>query len=221
MIFRASRLSHLRLTCPAFRHREPLPLYAERVSASFSTFLGRCTSGSRGHGSYITPIICRNYADNPVSRPKAHTGRTTTAPSKKAATATKSTSEKVKAKRKRKPKTKAKTTSRSKTKAKSKPRSRRKKILTEEQKEALAAKMAKRKEKLAANKAKQKIKDLKTAALQNPPRRPVKSPWVAFLADLSSDPELAGKPRPKILQEGSVRYKALSPERREVILDVR
>lgn len=237
MIFRGCRLSHLRQHCPAFRHRGPLPFYAERVPSPFSAFLGHFTSGSGDHGSDITPIGRRNYAGRPVSRPKAHTGKTTAAPSKKAATTTeitvKTTSTRGKkspTKPKPKPETKAKTASRTKAKAKPKRRTRTKKILTEAQKEKLAARKAKReaklaatkakrKEKLAAQKSRQEIADFKAAALE-PPKAAVSN--VYLLVNMETSKELG--PGAKIEERAraaSTRYHGLTPEGREVILHAR
>ncbi|MCJ1262798.1 hypothetical protein MMC22_002668 [Lobaria immixta] len=154
MIFRGRQLSHLRLPRLAFRQGEPLPIYADRVSVSFNTLCGRC---------YITPISHRSYADKPVSRPKAHSGRTTTAPSKRAPTAT-SVAVKKKSTRAKKPaaKKKAKPTPRRKAKSKAKPKGRSKtksrKVLTKEQKKELAARKKQEKEKLAARKKQEKEK---------------------------------------------------------------
>lgn len=178
MIHRGSPFSHLMLPCLAFRHGGPLPLCTERVSLSFSTFRGLCTSGSRGHGNYITPISCRDYSDRSISRPKAHTGRTTTTLLKKDPTATtvivntnskggENPAAKVNAKPKKRsnPKTKAKTTSRSNAKAKPGPKKRPTKALTAQQKQRLDAKKArlktnseKAKQKKKVEKAKQKAK---------------------------------------------------------------
>lgn len=250
MIHRGSRFPHLRLPCLAFRLGEPLPLCTERVSASFSTFLGRFASGSRDHGNYITPISCRNYADGPVSRPKAHTGRTTTTLSKKDPTATttattitantnskggKNPVAKVKAKPKKKPnpKTKAKTTSRSNAKVEPGRKKRPIKALTAIQKQKLDAKKAKQKEKL--QKAKEKGKLAKARKRENlpstrlakakatalhVPKRGGCSVWQLVLFETARSPEL-GHPRLTDFTEvASARYRGLSPERREVILYV-
>lgn len=224
MIFQGNRLSHLRLPCFAFRQTEPFPLYAERVPISFNTLLGRYTSVSGNHGGYITRVSYRNYADRAVSRPKAHTGRTTTASSKKAATTTKVTVKpktktakekakpkpkpgtKAKAKPRAKPKAKRKPISKRKTKAKAKPRPR-KKILTEQQKE-----------KLAANKARQNIRHLKATALDPPEQKKGKNVFTVVLSEISKEPDFAKAAIGPLSREAGARYKALSPERREVIL---
>lgn len=205
-------MSHLRLPRLAFHQGEPLPIYADRVSVSFDTPCGRC---------YITPISHRSYADTPVSRPKAHTGRTKTAPSKRAPTAT-SVAVKKKSTRAKKPaaKKKAKPTPRRKAKSKAKPKGRSKtksrKVLTKEQKEKLAARKKQEKEKLVAKKPKQKIQDLKTTALDPPKHGPL-TVWKALVAEGLKEPGSTVKNR---TPEISARYKALSPERREVILGV-
>lgn len=205
MIFRGSQLSHLRLPRLAFRQREPLPIYADRVSVSFNTLYGRC---------YITPISHRSYADKPVSRPKAHTGRTTTAPSKRAPTATEVAAKKKSTRAKKSAaERKAKSTPRRKTKSganpKRRPETKHRKVLTKEQNE-----------KLAAKKAKQKIKDNKITAL-DPPKNEPETVWTIIVAEVCDEPEMAKLKFPDRVRESSARYKALSPERREVILGVR
>lgn len=208
-------MSHLRLPRLAFHQGEPLPIYADRVSVSFDTLCGRC---------YITPISHRSYADTPVSRPKAHTGRTKTAPSKRAPTATskrattatsvavkkKSTrAKKPAAKKKAKPTPRRKAKSKAKSKGRSKTKSR--KVLTKEQKEKLAARKKQKKEKLVANKPKQKIRDLKTTALDPPKHGPL-TVWATLVAEGLKEPGSTVKNR---TPEISAQYKALSPERRE------
>lgn len=116
---------------------------------------------------------------------------------------------------KAKPKTKPKTKPKPKAKAKRKARKTKRKVLTEEQKEKLAAKKAKRKDKLAAKKEKQKFKDLKAAAL-DPPSRGRLSVWQIIVSETSRK-QVGAQTTTK---EASTQYQALSPERREVILDV-
>ena len=196
----------------AFSYRvESVSLLCLRVSAAI-------TGPSITHNSSCMSLQ-RNYATKPVSRPKAHTGRTTRSP-RNANSTTKSestrassddtvlekTKPKIKAnvKSKSRPKTKAKPRTKAKAKAKSRPKKTRvaKKPQTEEQKVA-AAQKAKRK----------KILILKKDALR-PPTRPASSAWQAILNEKLSSKR--GASLIDLVKEASREYKNLTPEGREV-----
>ena len=164
--------------------------------------------------TYIPPCISlqRKFATKPVSRPKAHTGRTASSP-RKAKPATKprstkptsddATQEEVKPKSKAglKPKSKLKSQpkTKTKTKTKAKPRKTRvaKKPQTEEQKTA------------AAEKAKRvQIRLLRKAALK-PPTLPPATGWQVLNAELLK----SGK---GTMKDSAETYKNLTPEEREV-----
>ena len=188
MIFRSShgisRWSQLRLTLLAGSRHELLPSHLERVSGSIGIASACLKVGGNGWiGVGKTPLYHRTYATKPVSRPKAHTGRTTSAPRKKAATQPQTkavapaTRKKASSsgKAKRKPSTKAKSRAKappkrkSRAKPKAKPRTRR--PLSD------AAKLQLIKRKNAA-----KIRDLKERAL-SPPQQKGKGAWQAFYSE--------------------------------------
>lgn len=92
MIFRSShgisRWSQLRWTLLGRNRHELLSPNLERVSGSIGIASACLKAGNGWIGVGVMPLCRRTYATTPVSRPKAHTGRTTSAPRKKAATQT-------------------------------------------------------------------------------------------------------------------------------------
>lgn len=212
-----SRFSRLRFL--QINRNELPPSRLEGKAILLGTLPSRFNIGFHAQNGLITPISYRTYADRPVSRPKAHTGRTTATRRKKATTvvtgtkaAEKSSSDaskkvtvkkaKTKAKPKPKSKSKASTGKRSKAKSKPKPKPKVKKVLTEKQKDLLTLK-----------KEREKIKELKTAAL-TPPKRTYLSPWIILVSEKSKgrkDPPNTGN-----MQSLAQEYRALSPEGVEV-----
>lgn len=153
------------------------------------------------------PASCRTYATKPVSRPKAHTGRTTTAARKAPTTsktkaakkpAPKTTAPKAipRAKPKAKPRIKAKP-KRAKT-AKAKPKPRTKKVLTEDQKKTAT------------------IRDLRAAALKAPTGS-ASTAWAVFSQERIKQTNSGGLAAlGPAMKEASTAFKNLSPERLEV-----
>lgn len=227
MIFRSShgisRWSQLRLTLLGGNRHELLPSHLKRVSGSIGIASACLKVGGNGWiGVGITPLYRRTYATKPVSRPKAHTGRTTSAPRKKAATQTRTkavapaTRKKApsSAKAKRKPSTKAKSRAKkappkrkSRAKPKAKPRTR--KPLSD------TAKLRLSKRKNAAT-----IKELKERAL-SPPQQKGKGAWQAYyseqMAALRGTGALSGGNNlGNTIKDISAQYRALSPADLEV-----
>ena len=227
MIFRSSHgigcWSQLRPTSLGGHGYKLTPATLERVAGSIGIALARLRAGNGWASASLTPPLChRTYANKAVSRPKAHTGRTTSAPRKKAATrtATKSAAQpnrkKAPAKAKRRSGTGAKSRSkagrpRKTTRAKPKAKSRTKKPLSE------AAKSRLEKKKKAAE-----VRKLKERAL-SPPSSSARgnNTWTAFLAERKGSSDLTGG--------GSItdrvaplraKYRALSPAQREVRLSM-
>ena len=205
MISSASRsllgLSQLRATCLGRCRVESTQSSIERVSASYLT-------STRPHfsptGNGVIPIalaIRRHNATKAVSRPKAHTGRTTTSPRKAKTTSTTGTTtskndtgtEEVVVE-KAKPKAKPKAKSKAKRKAKPKPKRKPKKKLTEEQKGKL------------------EIKRLKEIALINPKELPA----TAFMVLSQEHLKDSKKPLGGQVREAAAEYRDLSVELREV-----
>ena len=180
-----------------------------------------------------TPIV-RQYATEPVSRPKAHTGRTTSTRKPRAAakptgpTSTSSeaglsttkprTREKATAKPKSKPKAKSKAKPKSKpkakpkakskvkrvTKAKPKPKTQTRKPLTEHQKTLAAARKTRDEKKALSAKALTLPKGLPSTAYQ------------ALMVEKSKGTKGLVGGAPAMAKEASAQYKALSVEQREV-----
>lgn len=219
-------------TC-TIRHRVAsiaIPTLCQRVSAAYSTEASVSPS-QPVQVEIAVPAPQRARKSKPVSRPKAHTGRTTSSPrTKKPKTVTKTTegspdtavkkvaeprakaSPKPKATKKpkvKKPKVKkpkarkpaAKKPAAKKPKVKPAPKRKVKKPLTEEQKSAAAAKAKK-----------EHIKELKNTALK-PPKGLVTTAYQLVLAehvragapDISTNSKIAAE-----------KYKNLTPEEREV-----
>ena len=184
------------------------------------------------------PILRRTYAQRAVSRPKAHTGRTTTA-ARKAPTTSKTKAAKKpapekttpkavpKAKSKAKPritpkpkpakkkkaKAKVKAKAKAKAKAKSKPKpkpkpEKPKKVLTEAQESALTTKQLKA-----------TTKQLKATALKRPHETP-SSAWNVYLAEkMRAGRGVTGNSFAALSKEASSEYRQLTPEKVEVCFD--
>ena len=221
MIFRGSRafgrLSRLTVPCSENRSSTLLPWSSERVPASYSIAQARHDLYSRCESRLVASIPRRTFAtDKPVSRPKAHTGRTTNNPRKKAAPkavvakksvvakkpATKKKSAKTATKPKTKPKAKPKAKSK-KSKAKPKPKRR---ILTEKQKTKLVV----AKERLG-------IKKLKELALTPPTELPATA-WMVVSVEAMTEPKGSEqtKGRHVPIKAASTKYRNLTPDQLEV-----
>ena len=187
----------------------------DRVPAFYNIFQSQHKSDILLKSSLITPILRRSYAQRAVSRPKAHTGRTTTA-ARKAPTTSKTTAAKKpapkkttpkavpKAKSKAKPRIKPKPKPAKKKKAKAKPKpkpKKPKKVLTEAQKSASTK------------------KQLKATALK-PPHRVASTTWSVYLAEKVRGADSAGARRDvtALSKAASAEYKQLTPEQLEVRL---
>ncbi|KAL9037516.1 MAG: hypothetical protein Q9214_005670 [Letrouitia sp. 1 TL-2023] len=209
MIFRGSRaltrLPQWGTPCVESRSIALLALNLERV-LPFTTGLKSCNGKVEECWSFATLSTIRTYATESVSRPKARTGRTASAPRKKTATTSrakpakhatrKATSKKGKSKAK--PRTRAKST-KARTKAKAKPKPKRK-VLTDEQKAALKKK-----------KEATQLKLLKTTALE-PPKGLPGTAWSVFMAESVKSNK---GPIDSRVKEASSKYKALAPAQRE------
>lgn len=187
----------------------------DRVPAFYNVFQSQHYPDILLKSSLIAPVLRRNYAQRAVSRPKAHTGRTTTA-ARKAPTTSKTTAAKKpapkkttpkavpKAKSKAKPRInpKPKPAKKKKAKAKPKPKPKKpKKVLTEAQKSALTK------------------KKLKTTALK-PPHGVPSSTWAVYLTEKMREPDSGGarKDVAVISKAASAEFKQLTPEQLEVCL---
>ena len=210
------RLPQLALQYLGNRRTAPSSSYVERVPALYNVFQSQQYSDFAFERHLGTLVLRRTYAQRAVSRPKAHTGRTTTA-ARKAPTTSKTTAAKKpapkkttrkavpKAKSKAKPRIKAKPKPAKKKKAKAKPKpkpkvKKPKKVLTEA-------------EKLALTKRK-----LKATALKPPHGVPFTA-WTVFLQEkIKTTVSAGGKDLASVAKGTSAEYKQLTPEQVEVCL---
>lgn len=173
----------------------------------------------RSTPEYLSPLRSQSYADQPVSRPKAHTGRTSAtqrrAPTTSATKAAKKPAPKrtapkaiPNAKSNAKPTLKPKPKPRKKAKAKPKPR---RKVLTDKQKTAQAAKQRR-----------EKVKDLKEKARLNAPKPLPSSAWVVFSVERTKAHVggTNGKKLTEVIKESAAQYRAMTPEQLEVSLAI-
>lgn len=221
MVFRgqiARKIYRSNLQGVAIGRNDPIPVRAERVSG---ILLGRRPVAP---SIFSTPIRCRNYADRPISRPKAHTGRTTSSPRRKdTVKSTDAADPKVNkakpkakavptAKTQAKTKPKAKSKGKSKAKPKPKPKSKPKKI----SKSHIRGRPRMTEKQLEARKAtntRLKIAELKAKALLTRPKiLPASAFSVILVEECKVQPSVGQGAR-----NASVRYKAITPEQLEVL----
>ncbi|KAI4212263.1 MAG: hypothetical protein LQ351_004976 [Letrouitia transgressa] len=209
MILRGSRvltrLPQWGTPCAESRSIALLALNIERA-LPLTAGLKSCNGKPEECCSFAIPSAVRTYATEPVSRPKAHTGRTASAPRKKTTTTSKAKpakrAKRISASKKGKPKAKPRTRARStkaRTKAKAKPKPKRK-VLTDEQKAALKKK-----------KEATQLRLLKATALA-PPKKLPGTAWSVYLAESVKSNKGPIGSRAK---EASSEYKALAPGQRE------
>jgi hypothetical protein len=155
---------------------------------------------------------CQNYATGAPAkrpgRPKAHTGRATASKRKTASTTTSATSAATQSAATKKSAAKKKAARpKPKTKAKAKPKPKRKiRVLTEQQK-------ANKEKKAAALKQ----RNLRTTALLTPPSAtpPKRLPSTAFMV-INQENQVKGTSTTDNVRASAAKYKALTPEEREV-----
>ncbi|KAL8761151.1 MAG: hypothetical protein Q9184_002705 [Pyrenodesmia sp. 2 TL-2023] len=218
-----ARLCHLSSQC--LDKRVSLAWNVARVSAQQAPSLGGHEAICTTRPTINTSLLYRLYATNAVSRPKAHTGRTTSAPRKKAPTTTKASTADTQGRPKKpaaegtpakstKVTTRKAKTSKAKPKTKSKPRTRAKS--TKARKKPAKAKKRQLTPRQAEKKAKQKdrqaLKHLKEKAL-TPPKKLPTTAYIVLFVERSQRPGAAGGPSG--VKECSGIYKSFSPEERE------
>lgn len=168
----------------------------QRVSAAYNSI-----AGAVGEAPSITHVAghVRAFATRPASRPKAHTGRTTTTPRKAKA---KATTEATAAKTNVGTALKAKSSLRSKAKAKPKAKAKAKsKKVRKPSEKAIAL--------AAARAVSAKTRDLKLLALKKPTELPA-TPFLVINQELSKDAHGLR------VKEASAKFKALQPAELEV-----
>ncbi|KAL8884337.1 MAG: hypothetical protein Q9215_007588 [Flavoplaca cf. flavocitrina] len=212
-----ARLSQCSSQCLDKQRFTALALNLTRVVSSRRADLGNHEATDILRFTLLTPAISRTYATDAVSRPKAHTGRTTSSPRKKsstvkttasatdvkpAAAATMPAAKKTKAKSKpnaksgAKPRTRAKSTKARKkpAKAKAKP-AKKKKALKPEVRERL------------------EIKELKAKAL-SPPKRVPDAAFSVLLAEKQQELRTFDSSG-SVAKECSKLYRSFTNEQRE------
>ncbi|KAL2043620.1 hypothetical protein N7G274_003927 [Stereocaulon virgatum] len=211
MIFQGGRaigrLPQLSLPCLGGSRAALSSSSVERVATFYNVFQNQHIFELALKVSLITPVARRTYADDPVSRPKAHTGRTT------AATRKAPTTSKTKAAKKPAPKTKA-AKAVPKAKSNAKPRIKPKPKKTPAKK---AKPKRKRKALTEAQKKSATIKSLKVAALE-PPHGSSLTAWVVFWNEFLKDNTPVGEWRVgwvDTIRKAAAEFKNLSPERLE------
>lgn len=192
-------------------------LYNVSQSQHFSDFVLKYRLG--------TPALSRAYAQRAVSRPKAHTGRTTTA-ARKAPTTSKTTATKKPAPKKTTPKAvpKAKSKAKPRIKAKAKPRIKAKPKPAKKKKAKPKPKPKAKKPKKVLTEAQKKaltLKKLKVTALK-PPSAGAHTAWLVFVTEKLNAVEgsTASRNLGGITKEASAEYKQLTPERVEVCVAI-
>ena len=201
----------------------------DRVRALCNLLASANDAQSELNSRTSTSIPYRTYATRPVSRPKAHTGRTTSSTRKAPTTsATKAAKEpaikkttaksvpkaksKAKPKANPKPRTKAKPRIKAKPKprkkAKAKPKPKRKRVVLTEKGKARKA-------------AKDKIKTLKqlTVTALSPPGNTPNTAWKVYSAEFlhSKKDTIAGKASfTTMMPEAAANFRAFEPEQLEV-----
>ena len=193
------RLPQLKLQCIGVRRAGLSCPNLERVTASYNALQTRHLFGLARDSGIIIPIFRRAYASKPVSRPKAHTGRTTAA-ARKAPTTSKTKAAKKPAPRtkaaKARPKAKPKAKPKVAKKPKAKPKGRKPKALSESQKKAAI------------------IRSLKATALVPPKALPATA-WTVFASDAVKDGGATIGNR-ESMAKLSQEFKQFTPERLEV-----
>lgn len=165
--------------------------------------------------TFNASLSCRPYATNAVSRPKAHTGRTTGRPRKQASATEAITTAAAGKSAAKKPAAKEGVTRKTKSKAKPKSKPRTKAKSTKARKKATKTKKPKL---TAEQKAQQGIKDLKKKAL-SPPKALPASAFSVLLTEMTQEARrpVAEGAAGGVAKTCSRRYQSLSPEEREVL----
>ena len=193
----------------------------ERVPALYNVSQSQNYSGLVFKYRLSTPAFHRTYAQRAVSRPKGHTGRTTTA-ARKAPTTSKTKAAKTPAPKKTTPKAVPKAKSKAKPRIKPKPKPAKKRKAKAKAKPKRKVKKPK-KVLTEAQKSAQTKTQLKKTALKAPHALPF-SAWTVFLAEKIRAAEtmrVASADARKgvfgdLVKEASADYKQFTPEQVEV-----
>ena len=189
----------------------------ERVPALHNVFQSQHYSAFASEHDLGTLVLRRTYAQRAVSRPKAHTGRTSAA-ARKAPTTSKTTAAKKPAPKKTTPKAVPKAKSKAKPRIKAKPKPAKKKRAKAKPKPKPKAKKPK-KVLTEAEKLSLKKRQLKATALK-PPISAAYTAWTVFLQEKIKTTGLAPEKGNigSVAKGASLEYKQLIPEQVEVCL---
>ena len=190
----------------------------ERVPALYNVFQSKQYSDFASEHDLGTLVLRRTYAQKAVSRPKAHTGRTTTA-ARKAPTTSKTTAAKKPAPKKKTPKAVPKAKSKAKPRIKPKPKPAKKKRAKAKPKPKPKVKAKKPKKVLTeAQKLDLTKRKLKATALK-PPVGLASNAWRVFFDEKLKTSAAGGKVSiPNVAKGASAEYRQLIPEQIEVCL---
>ncbi|KAL8914661.1 MAG: hypothetical protein Q9172_007045 [Xanthocarpia lactea] len=221
-----ARVSHGKCQCLDKYSLTALALNITRVASLRRPYLGRYEARDPFRPASERLSFNRSYATDAVSRPKAHTGRTPSAPRKKASTTTTAAptaglepvaATKEPATKKTKPKAQSK--AKPKAKSKSKPRTGAKSTKARKSSSKAKAKPAKKKKKALKPEVKERqiIKELKAKAL-TPPKKIAATAFHVLLAEKLREARLpVGKDTGagSVAKECSRIYRSFTPEQRE------
>ncbi|KAL8635862.1 MAG: hypothetical protein Q9228_006686 [Teloschistes exilis] len=211
-----TRLLPPSLQCLDKRTLTSLAFNLARVSRLQQYSFGNQHLNAKFASATDTSLRFRTYATTAVSRPKAHTGRTASAPRKKAPAAKATTSDTTSAAKKpaakkskatSKPKSKSKSTAKGQGRAGTKAKS----AKARKQPKAKAAPKKTKKVQTPEEKERLAIKALKAEVLEPPKQLPTTAYTVLVQETTKAKPGNATS----LSKEISTRYHALSPEERE------
>ena len=188
----------------------------ERVPALYNVFQSQHYSNLVLQYRSNTPNFSRTYAQSAKSRPKAHTGRTTTA-ARKAPTTSKTKAAKKPAPQKKTPKAVPKAKSKAKPRIKAKPKPAKKKKAKAKAKPKRKVKKPKLTEAQKAAALKKKL----TATALKPPHGLAYTAWQVFAVQKMKATEggISSKNIGPVMKNASAEYKQLTPEQVEVCSD--
>ena len=191
----------------------------ERVPAQYNVFQSQHDSGSALKFGLTRPGLRRTYAQSAVSRPKAHTGRTTAA-AKKAPTTSKTKAAKKPAPKKTSPKAvpKAKSTAKPRIKPKPKP-AKKKKAKAKPKPKAKKPKVKKPKKVLTEAEKTALTKKRLKAKILSPPHKVAENIWTVFFSERMKGGSTGVWSAVEIVKQAGVAFKELTPEQVEVFPD--
>ena len=218
MIFHSGRsVARLRVQCLGSCRTLVTFSSAERAPALYKLNSPSNKTAISARPDFLSTVIRRAYADRPVSRPKAHTGRTTTA-ARRAPTTSATKAAKKPAPKKTTPKAipKGRSTANAKSKSKSKSKSKPKKAKAKPKRKP-TKKVLSDKQKAAKTLRDQrtKTKELKEVALLDSPKATPSTAWTVFITERNKTRSKDTKTT-EVFKEATGPFRNLTPEQLEV-----